>query len=61
MKGLGTHIELVRQLGLDSRIRRPEDTVVWHAVRDIAIGSVVGCGIFGVLALGLMAVDRLGR
>ena len=28
---------------------------------DIAIGSVIGCGIIGVLAIGLMAVDRLGR
>ena len=61
MKGLGTHIELVRELGLDARIRRPEDAPHWRAVRDIAIGSVIGCGIIGVLAIGLMAVDRLGR
>lgn len=61
MKGLGTHIELVRELGLERRIRRSEPHSEWRAARDILVGSVIGFGIVGMVAMGLVAIDRIGR
>lgn len=61
MKGLGTHIELVRELGLDPRIRRPADSTARRAAIDIVVGSVLGCGLIGMLYVGGLALERLTR
>ena len=61
MKGLGTHIELVRELGLERRIRRTEDDVTRRALRDVVIGGIVGFGIIGVLHAAGVAFERLSR
>lgn len=61
MKSLGTHIELVRELGLDQRIRRDGDYSTRRAVADMVVGTVVGCGLIGMLYVGALALDRLSR
>ena len=58
MRSLGTHVELVRELGLDPHIRRPNDGSLVRAARDIAVGTAIGFAFFLATRLLLGGVLR---
>lgn len=61
MKSLGTHIELVREVGLDRRIRRAGDYDSRRAVQDIVLGGLIGFALIGVLHVAGAIVEGLTR
>lgn len=60
-KALGEHLELVRELGLEPRIRRAADRSPQRVAGELVVGSLLGFGIFGVLILGAHLLERLAR
>lgn len=61
MRSLATLIELVREVGLDHRIRRAEDQGTRRAVRDLVLGSLIGFALIGVLHVAGVVVEGLTR
>lgn len=61
MKTLGSHIELVRELGLDPRIRRASDSSAGRVIAELVVGTALGCGLIGMLYVGGLALERLSR